>query len=590
MLQIASGKLFGSKPGRQNELRGVLHTNLILSDHVHSTIETAAGRLLPVGTLRRPNSLIYEITEVIEYGEEIPGNLVSHTIDPYIEDFAAIVSFALNVICTPNYELAARLIGTRPGILTEASPGLHVRRVFDDHVWCQDADSAHLVQIVENLIGLKRKSFLAAMRAIRTYVNGLHRVADDLALAYTLLIASIESLAQDFDGHRGKWEDYDERKRKTIDKALACSDEKTVARVRNAVLENEHVALSRRFRDFTIDHITPSFYREGADPKDHPIRQADLLGALQEAYKLRSKYIHSLREPPPTLSLGIGDHSETRSIDRVTILTFQGLARITRCVITEFISRQPKVETENYDYGREQYGMLDVPLTDFASEHWMHQVDDLTINAGRIRFEGFLSQVVSWLQQEDEAGVTDISEMLSESVRKFPNMNQIQRRPFLALHILFNKLASGDPQMNTKPVMKYMEEIEVPSPEAMLVNLLLNETPNWSLDEHEKVYWEFLRRLGKKSGLKTPPSLVAGCALEIAERFRASGDVERAQDFIKSAVENYPGHEPLYILEHTLDPEKPINWREKVFTSSDDATDDSSESGQKGTDTNSQNK
>ena len=76
MLQIASGKLFGSKPGRQNELRGVLHTNLILSDHVHSTIETAAGRLLPVGTLRRPNSLIYEITEVIEYGEEIPGNLV----------------------------------------------------------------------------------------------------------------------------------------------------------------------------------------------------------------------------------------------------------------------------------------------------------------------------------------------------------------------------------------------------------------------------------------------------------------------------------------------------------------------------------
>ena len=590
MLQIASGKFFGNKPGRQNELRGVLHTNLILSEHAHSTIETVAGRLLPVGTLKRPNSLVYEITEFIEYGEVIPGNLVSHTIAPYIEDFAAIVSFALNGICTPNYELAARLIGTRSGILPELSPSLHVRRVFDDHVWCKDAEIAHLVQFVANLIGLKRKSFLAAMRAIRTYVNGLHRVADDLALAYTLLIASIESLAQDFDGHRGKWEDYDERKRKTIDKALACSDEKTVARVRNAVLENEHVALSRRFRDYTIDHITPSFYREGADPKDHPIRQADLLGALQEAYKLRSKYIHSLREPPPTLSLGIGDHSETRSIDRVTILTFQGLARITRCVITEFIRRQPKVETENYDYGREQYGMLHVPLTDFAPEHWMHQVDDLTINSGRIRFEGFLNQFVNRPQQDDDAAVTGIREMLSESIGKFPNMNQDQRRPFLALYVLCNELASRDLQMNTNLATKYIAEIKAPSPEAMLVSLLLNETPNWTLDEHEEVYWECLRIQGKKSGLKAPPSLVAGCALEIAERFRASRDEERAREFIKSAVENYPGHEPSYILEHTFDPEKPIKWREIVFTSSDDATDDSSESGQKGIDTNSQNK
>ncbi len=550
-------------------------------------IETAAGRLLPVGTLRRPNSLVYEITEFIEYGEEVPGNLVSHTIVPYMEDFAAIVSFALNVICTPSYELASRLIGTRPGILTESSPSLHMRRVFDDHVWCQDADIAHLVQIVANLIGLKRESYLAAMRAIRTYVNGLHRLADDLALAYTLMVASIESLAHDFDGHRAKWEDYEDKKRKTIDNALACSDEETVARVRNAVLENEHVALSRRFRDFAIDHITPSFFREGADAKDHPIRHADLLGALKEAYNTRSKYIHSLREPPPTLSLGIGDYSETRSIDRVTILTFQGLARLTRCVITEFIRRQPKVETENYDYGRDRHGIIQVPLTDFAPQYWIHQVDDLTIDSGRPRFEGFLSQVVSFLRQEDNASVTDIREMLTESVRKFPNMNQGQRRPFLALYILFNKLVSLDLQMNTKIARKYIAELEDPSPEAMLVNLLSNEIPNWTLDEHEKVYREYLRSQGKKNGLKAPPSLVAGCALEIAERFRASGDLERAQELITSAVENYPGHEPLYILESTLDPEKSINWRETVFTTDGCTTDESSESGQKESETNS---
>lgn len=504
-----------------------------------------------------------------------------------MEDFAAIVSFALNVICTPNYELAARLVGTRSGIQTESTPSLHVRRVFDNQVWCQSEDIDHLVQFVEDLIALERKYYLAAMRAIRTYVNGLHRLADDLALAYTLMVASIESLAHNFDGHRAKWEDYEDKKRKTIDKALACADEKTVARVRNAVLENEHVALSRRFRDFAIDHITSSFFREEADAKDHPIRKADLLGALKEAYNTRSKYIHSLREPPPTLGLGIGDYSETRSIDRVTILTFQGLARLTRCVITEFIRRQPKVETENYDYGRDRHGIIQVPLTDFAPQYWIHQVDDLTVDSGRSRFEGFLSQVVSCLRKEDNASVTDIREMLSESAKRLPNMNQEQRRPFLALYVLFNKFTPRDMQLNMKSARKYIEEIKDPSSEAMLVNLLLNETPNWTLDKHEKVYREYLRSQGKKNGLKAPPSLVAGCALEIAERFRASGNVDRAKELITSAVENYPGHEPLYILERTLDPKKPVDWYEIVFISNGGMTDNSSESGQKGTETNS---
>ena len=430
-------------------------------------------------------------------------------------------------------------------------------------------------------------SYLAAMRAIQTYVNGLLRLADDLALAYTLLIASIESLAQNFDGHQAKWEDYSEDKRRAIDKALAFVDEKGAARVRDAVLKNENVALSRRFREFAIDHIPPSYFREEANAKDHPVRWADLSSALKAAYTMRSKYIHSLREPPPLLHLGVGDYSETRVIDGVTVFTFQGLARLTRCAITEFIRRQPKVETEDYDYGRERHGIIDVPLTDFAPKYWIHQVDGLTIHDGRKRFEGFLSQVVSWFRQDDDASATDIREMLLESVGKFPNMNQDQRRPFLALYVLFNGLVSTELKMDTALARKYIPEIKAPSPEAMLVSLLLNETPNWTLDEHEEVYWEYLRSQGKKSGLKAPPSLVAGCALEIAERFRASGDEERAREFINSAVENYPGHEPLYIFEHTLDPEKPIKWREIVFTSNDGATNDSSEPGQKETDTNS---
>ena len=42
----------------------------------------------------------------------------------------------------------------------------------------------------------------------------MHRLADDLELAYTLFVASIESLAQQFDAFQPGWDDYDEAKRR----------------------------------------------------------------------------------------------------------------------------------------------------------------------------------------------------------------------------------------------------------------------------------------------------------------------------------------------------------------------------------------
>jgi hypothetical protein len=82
---------------------------------------------------------------------------------------------------------------------------------------------AFLQAFVGRLIGLPRQTYLGVMRAIRTYINGMHRIADDLELAYTLLVASVESLAQDFDGHESDWASYDQRKRQAIDEAFVGS-------------------------------------------------------------------------------------------------------------------------------------------------------------------------------------------------------------------------------------------------------------------------------------------------------------------------------------------------------------------------------
>ena len=102
MLQIASGKLFQQAPGQQNELRGVLHTNLRLTGS--DPIVTAAGRLLPTHSIHNTRTLVYELTELIEDSPRA-GSVASHGMDPYLNEFAAIVSFGLNVTCTSDPEL-----------------------------------------------------------------------------------------------------------------------------------------------------------------------------------------------------------------------------------------------------------------------------------------------------------------------------------------------------------------------------------------------------------------------------------------------------------------------------------------------------
>jgi hypothetical protein len=114
---------------------------------------------------------------------------------------------------------------------------------------------------------------------------------------------SIESLAQEFDGHIAEWSDYEHRKRKKIDAALEGTPEEIGAKVREAVLANEHVAAARRFRYFALAHIAPSFFREEAALAVGPISRADLTVALQEAYAIRSRYVHTLQEIPSQLTV-----------------------------------------------------------------------------------------------------------------------------------------------------------------------------------------------------------------------------------------------------------------------------------------------
>jgi hypothetical protein len=508
--------------------------------------------------------VVYEFTERIEdEGGGKPGILVSSTADPYLHDFAMLVSFTLNCICSPDFDLARRLTNGERGMSTRVAPGVLVKRFFDQQCGYKPEDLQFLTRFVDQVIGLHRSTFLGVMRSIRTYVNAMHRIADDLELAYALLVASVESLAQDFDGHQSDWLSVEDRKRRVIDAALHGVDDVVADRVRTAFLEIEHVALARRFREFTIAHTTSSFFREVDVGNGHRLGRSDLATVLSKAYATRSKYVHQIRPLPDMVSLS-HNHSETTSDGRAVHLTLQGLSRLMRSVIIEFVMRQPTTDYEPYDYKLERTGVVQVRM---APQYWVWRSEGDITNKGRDKLEGFLEQLESCLLQESGATLTDLRPVLTRVADFAANLKKPLRRPYLALHALFNLYLPEHGKVPMSPALQVLAErdLDEPSPEALLSFAIYGQTISWPLESHQEAVDAYFRRRMSVSGVRFPRLFDAAITLELAERYREAGDMVRCREMVALAVENHPGQSGLLGLEERLDPTVPINWRDVLL-------------------------
>jgi hypothetical protein len=559
MLQICSGKLFKNTVEYRNQLRGIIYTNLQFGFGREERLDTEAGSLLSTSNLGQSNAIVYEVEELIESTGQGKGIFVSHGVDPYILDFSTVISFKLNCTASPSYTLTDRLLSNQVGVSTHSIPSKIVKRFFDKDVYCTEDDSEHLSQYVKHLIGLERRTYLGVMRAMRTYVTGMQRIADDFELAYTLLVASIESLAQDFDGHKSSWKSYDQKKRRLIDEALSSASSEVSEGVRTAILDFEHTSLSRRFRDFSIEYINPSYFREEAVGIVHPISKHDLPRALANAYQARSQYIHNLRKLPSQLTHTI-EYSESSKIDNKTWLTLQGLSRLARHVITEFVQRQVIIDKEQYDYSLERSGIIQAKM---APQYWIGKTE-LYHGSGSQKLEGFLSQIAALMSGTKGAIVTDLRELLSVVEKSIHELKKEDRLPYIALYFIFNGVVSDKEQTENAFDFQGKYEIDLmsPSSESLLVNTLFNITPNWNPTVYKQTLNHYFEKRDNRFSFRAPMLLEAGMILSLAENYRANEELSTAVELVSMAVENYPGHEELRKFEQEFKLEsKRIEWR-----------------------------
>ena len=369
MLQIVT-KMYFRPEARLTDWthRHVLWTNC--SFLRATTIPLPVGELAPSTGASGVSAVTVTVREQLEAERDgQQSSLVATSGEEIVDDLGAVLSFALNAVFHRSSDLVQRLVPAQiQGAQTPASALFN--ETFDPHRYVSEEDIEDVRRFMSSLLALRRDHYEAAMRAIRRIVRAMQRAAEDQTTAYVDLVAALESLSAYSDIPAARFDALDERKQRLINEALTDADAGLADRIRDAVVEADRPGIRRRYVGFVVDSIEPSFFRQEALDVRQPIRRADLERAVKAAYDIRSTSVHRLRElAAETQALG-------RRVETVTdprgdvVLTLEGLARLARHVVRDFVRRAPEGVDPDFDWRLHVPGLLHMHL---APQYWVWQ-------------------------------------------------------------------------------------------------------------------------------------------------------------------------------------------------------------------------
>ncbi|MCU7366797.1 hypothetical protein N5E15_09300 [Pantoea stewartii] len=270
---------------------------------------------------------------------------IATTGEEIMQDLSCVLSLYFKCTCTTSLPQAELLLlrGKTPSTGKLAS---HViSDIFDTMRRPNEKQIEGFKGFIEKLLNSPRIEYEKAIKAIKQYVVANNRIFDDVDAAYTLFVASIESLSQGESDLKLTWNDYEQSKREGLDKILKTIDEGTANQIRNKIIEQEHLALSRKFIDTASKSLDKNFFC--ADGKSHKVAGiTEINSALKSAYNLRSKYIHLLKPLPNEIS-SMSTLNYCIDVNNMPHLSFNGISSIARETIITFIGTMPEQRKEH---------------------------------------------------------------------------------------------------------------------------------------------------------------------------------------------------------------------------------------------------
>lgn len=508
MLQIISGKFFESDERYSFDAFSVLYSNYQWIDD----IKTCIASLKPDASMfgKQP-------TYILKYRNQIEKGpvLIRTGDDVIVQQFEAICIFGLKAMfdvqrsnieayCQPKSKEAIH------------RPSISIPRFFDPNIMGNLNEVQKFSKFVKKVIGLPRGDYNVIIKCLLAYSHSLKILDYNFNLAYSLLIFCLESLTQNFDKYQPKWEDYPEHIQ--LDRILSDIDSVKRSEIKQTILKNRNLKSQKRFVQFTLNHISESFFTDESQNIKFATRKSEIEQALINAYQMRSSYAHELEPIFRNLSFAPISKGDVYHFENNPYLTYAGLLRLTSHVISNFLAKQRIIEKEKFPWRDE---LPHVYQMEADPHYWIWNHENFDKSLINRKLSGFLTQFVNFIVYNGM--ITDCTNLMALYETLIPNLRQENRIPLEVHYCLYNLLlASEKRSQNFHSVgekIQKLGDLDICNIENIVFLLILRKRLKWSADQCIEQYKKYQKKKFKKNSLYLPQMLEVIVLIAIANEY-----------------------------------------------------------------------
>lgn len=529
MLQISSGKFFSEKERYDMIGKAVIFSNFYINGEVNTL----------VGKMEKIDYLDDEVfAYLFTYNPSLPlktnsqsGGLVAVGGDEIINQFVSLCCVGFEALFSRDAEIIRHNCKND----TDAHTGSQslVDRYYQKKIWGSVEHTKKFEEFIDKVIKLERSVYEHMIACYRNIENSLLNLISNVNLAYSQLVYSLESLAQNFDGFIPTWDDYDLTTRGELEHLLSeIGNESISIKIKETIIASTHLKAQARFLTFTKNYIKDIFYKEEAKNIRWAIKKSELNVALITTYSQRSAFVHALGTMPKEATMKNLTQGEVfYGFNNELLLTYRGLLRLLLHVQKNFLDDQQLVESEVFNYQEALPGSI---LMKLAPQYVIGGTKFLTRQNLKARFEDILNYVVQVVNSSKNEVEVDMREVFELYSRWMYQSSEKERLIMISSYLPFLKMApilTND--LEKKSFSKNnIELLKECSMEAMIVGLFFDELHGhlfweWSPEECDEVFHLYKKRSFKKNNLKVNTTIELCIACRIANTYLAKGDIEK---------------------------------------------------------------
>ena len=525
MLQIITGKFYGDGERIHTECNGILYSNarfysikpIEYGNIKINTVDWNTG--LPSFVISYDNCIerVHQDNFLVKVGDNVIleqlKNILSFSLDSFFDENEAVVES----ICRQEKN-NEKLISS------------YVDKTFDmnRHLTVEEWNKS--ISFYNKMMSLKRDDYIVVMRCLAAYSSSFKVFSNDISLAYSILVYILETLSTNFDNYTTSWNDYEQNKRVKIDKELEKIDVSIAENIRNILITNEHLKLSRRFSEFVFNYVDDDYYNATGKKQ---ITEDEMFQAVSKAYVFRSKYAHKLQPIMKQLSNpNISKNSDLFEWQHEVFFTYSGLLRITRTVLYNFIMSRQNTEEELIDWYSELPGMIDIEL---HPQNWLGKNIDFQFNSIYKNMSAFLYCF------EKEKKVPNLNLLAEHYLNNIMAIKESDRRMAYTLCWIYVNCVSGNDSEYVKNMQKklleYQELNDVCDMATLIGKYYGMPTKDFTAEEVILIIDAYNKSKFKNNRLKIPATLENKIYLLIANCYEDDNPEEKKK-WLNKAYKN----------------------------------------------------